>query len=119
MTPHLLTLAASVAISNKIDHRNHRLGAVGVRRDGIIVSARNGAQKVNKYYQYQPSIHAETRCLRKMDQGGIIYIARVMRDGSMGLARPCISCQMFLRAKKIRKAIYSISDNEYGVLDFQ
>jgi len=114
--PHLLRLAASVATSpHSIDHRNHRLGAVGVRRDGIIVSARNGAQKVNNFYQSMPSIHAEVRCLRKMDMGGVIYVARVASEG-LALARPCPTCQRILKGKKIKKVVYSISDLEYGTL---
>lgn len=116
MLPHLLRLAARVAISPNSDHRNHKLGAIGVRRDGIIVSARNGAQKVNNFYQHTPQLHAEVRCLRKMDMGGEMFIARVLSDGSLALARPCPSCQVFLRGKKIKKVIYSISDLEYGTL---
>jgi hypothetical protein len=47
-----------------------------------------------------------------------MYVARMLRlDGSLALARPCEICQEVLKDYGIRRAIYTISDNEYGVLE--
>lgn len=120
MIPHYLKLAAQVAIlpPQFKDNRTYRLGSLGIRKDGVIVSARNGALfgQPPEHYKKVPQLHAEIRCLRKMDCGGIVYVSRIKADGTLALARPCPICQAFLKAKRIKKVIYSISDIEYGTL---
>lgn len=116
----LITLAASVAVPKiNNDPRNFWLGAVGVRTDGVIVSAKNGACKESlaqgSGWSF-PQCHAEFRCVKKMDRGGIVYVARVARDGSLAMAKPCRDCETLLRNKGIRRAYYSIGPTEYGVM---
>lgn len=117
----LLRLAANTAIQppSKVvkDHRLFLLGAVGVRNDGTVVFSRNGAVRTDTPRAF-PAAHAETRLLRKMDRGGIVYVARVSKiDGRMLMARPCKDCMAVLKAHKIRKIYYSISEIEYGTTD--
>lgn len=74
--------------------RHFLVGAVAIRRDGAIVTARNDAAP-----HPAPSAHAEARLLRKTGRSPIIVlVVRVTRDGEMALARPCESCQRKLRA---------------------
>jgi hypothetical protein len=116
----LILLAASVAISKlENDPRNFLLGAVGVRNDGIIVSARNGPAQESKAHGQGwsfPQCHAEYRCVKKMDRGGTIYVARVSRNGQLAMSKPCIACETLLKNKGIVRAFYSISPTEYCVM---
>lgn len=106
----LFSLAARAALLRD-DERIHRLGAVGVRRDGVLVLAANGPAR-NKL----PAAHAEARLTRKLDSGSEVYVTRATAHG-YGLARPCGACQVRLRSKGVRRAYYTVSDTEYGVLE--
>lgn len=128
----LLQLAAEYSHSNSKDARTYLLGAVGVRKDGRIVHARNEAVfdtidfwnaregKRSKYSIYRrfPESHAEARLTRKLGYGAIVYVSRVSRGtGGLAIARPCQHCQAILKAYRVRYAYYTISDNQWGRLD--
>lgn len=117
---HLLHQAAEVALpSSDIDYRDYWLGAVGVREDGVIVSAKNGAASFRttiKSYQLLPTSHAEGRVLRKLGKGGTIFVARVSKkDRCWAMARACSICQVQLKAAKVKRVYYTIDSNHYGV----
>ena len=107
----MLSLAAGTAM-RKDDCRSFKLGAIGLRNDGTIVSALNGPAP-NKCSQ----VHAEARLCQKLTPGSTVWVARIRHDGTLGMARPCPSCQRRLRSIGVDKVIYTISDNEHGVLD--
>ena len=105
------SIAADVAHRKK-DGRAHYVGAVGIRSDGRLVTASNGPSE-NRL----PACHAEARLMRKMDFYGTVYVSRKTSVGYR-LSRPCPSCQRALRAKRIKRVYYTISDTEYGVLEW-
>ncbi len=111
-----LRLAAEVACL-KDDARDHRLGAVGIRSDGVVVAAFNGTGYNGKSSKPFPPMHAEARLARKLDFYSTVYVARQMRKQGLGLARPCAACQRALRRKRVERVYYTISDDEYGVLE--
>lgn len=118
----LLRQAAVVALpTHDYDHRDYWLGAIGIREDGVLVSAKNGAVEFNttvKNHQLLPSSHAEGRVLRKLGKGGIVFVARVSKkNGQLAMALPCSVCQTRLRAFKVRKVYYSINNTQYGIWD--
>jgi tRNA(Arg) A34 adenosine deaminase TadA len=105
--------ARRVAVKRK-DGRSYLFGAVGVRRDGTKVVSRNGASRSKGF-----RCHAEARLCRKLDIGSVIWVVRVSRrDGSFRLARPCVHCEKILRQSGVRRCFYSISETEYGTLEF-
>jgi tRNA(Arg) A34 adenosine deaminase TadA len=112
----MLAEAAGVAVKNrsrKIDNRTFLLGAVGERRDGVLVSACNIAAP-----DYAPHHHAETRLARKLTPNSTVWVARIARkDGSWAMARPCAGCEMRLRQSGVKRVVYTIGPNEWGVLD--
>jgi tRNA(Arg) A34 adenosine deaminase TadA len=121
----LLRLAAKYSLSNTKDERHFLLGAVGVRKDGRIVHARNDAIldtynrdkpcRFNVYKRF-PECHAENRLTRKLDFGATVYVARVRRgDGMLAMARPCVCCSAVLRAFRVKKVFYTIDPIKYGV----
>lgn len=60
--------------------------------------------------------HAEIRLARKLDFGAEVYVVRILRNGHLANARPCINCQNTLRLRGITKCYYSINTTEYGCL---
>lgn len=93
--------------------RAYRFAVIGVRYDGAIVRSRNLSTKTPEH-----RAHAESRIVRKLDVGAVIYIARVLKDGNPALARPCKKCQNVLRAHGIKKAYFTIGIDEWGCMEF-
>lgn len=101
----LARLAAEVA-GKRNDHRDHQLGAIGIRSDGAIVHARNLPSDRQNY-----DLHAEARLAQKLDVGAIVLVVRQRRDGTLGLAKPCKRCQARLRNRGVA-AVYYSDNNE-------
>jgi len=98
----------------RLDNRNFILGAVGIRKDGAKVFSRNGANRNRDFRS-----HAEARLCRKLDQGSVVWVVRVSRNGALASARPCEHCQKILRSTGVKRCFYSVSNSEYGVLEFK
>jgi tRNA(Arg) A34 adenosine deaminase TadA len=110
----MLNLAASVAAEgqSRHDNRSFFLGAVGMRRDGVIVSARNIAAT-----DVTPTAHAEARVVKKLTCDSIVWVARVGRGaGNWALARPCNKCMLRMLTAGVRKVVYTIAPNEWGII---
>ena len=103
-----LTLAAHAA--GPRDQRTYRIGAVAVRRDGAVVSARNGSAE-----RRTPEIHAEARISRKLDLFATVYVARVSAADNWALARPCPDCMRTL-ARKSATVYWTVGPGEYHCL---
>lgn len=73
------------------------------------------------YRDFHVTTHAEMDAVmqvrHKTDLNGArIYVARSRKIGDTGLARPCLICQHMLHSHGIKRAYYTISDEEYGVM---
>lgn len=119
MLPILIAASRIAMPKNGNDQRNFWLGSIGIRNDGVSVSAKNGASVFSasvETYHLNPNSHAEGRVLRKLGKHGIVYVARVSRkDHSLAMARPCSMCQIRLRAFNVRKVFYTIDDHHFGI----
>jgi tRNA(Arg) A34 adenosine deaminase TadA len=106
-------MAGKLAVA-KEDERAFLLGAVAVRKDGAMVFASNSvSQEPNR------RAHAEHRISHKIDQGSTVYVARIrLLNGEFAMARPCWDCHKILKSKRVKRVYYTISNNEYGVIDF-
>ena len=100
----MLSLAAKVAILRK-DKRAFRLGAIGIRQDGTLVSSPNGPA-VSPDVQH----HAEARLSHKLDRGATVYVVRVAKDGSWACAKPCYPCMCLMAARGVKKVYWSECD---------
>jgi hypothetical protein len=107
----MLLIAAGVSL-RKSDGRAFRLGAVGRRNDGALVASSNGPSPFPA-----PDAHAEARLTHKLNPGSTVWVSRVRRDGTLGMARPCPSCERRLRAAGVSRVVYTISDTEHGVIN--
>ena len=109
-------MAAVAAKENpeKYDNRAFYLGAVGLRNDGLIVTAKNVAAT-----DIVRTHHAEVRVIRKLTPNSIIWVARVSRvDGKWTTSRPCSSCQRRMKNAGVKKVVYTISPDEWGTIQF-
>lgn len=111
----MLAMAADVARDNpeRFDNRAFWLGAVGLRNDGVIVSAKNVAAT-----DIVPTHHAEARVVKKMTPDSTIWVARVSRStGNWTMARPCSGCQRRMKTAGVRKVVYTIDPEEWGTIN--
>jgi tRNA(Arg) A34 adenosine deaminase TadA len=104
----LLQVASQVADLTADPCRKAIIGAVAVRKDGVMVASRNGSAK-----DKCPSIHAEIRALRKSGFGATVYVSRIKRDGSLAMAKPCPYCMAALRARGVEMVYYTVSNTEW------
>lgn len=116
----MLHLAAKIAlpvIDN--DKRSFYLGCVGIRNDGVIVSARNGAVEFSdtiKVNQLIPSSHAEGRVLRKLGKRGTMFVSRVAKGTKkLAMSCPCGLCQVRIKAFDVKRVYYTINEFQYGI----
>lgn len=105
-----LVIAGAVATRRK-DSRAFFLGAVAIRSDGAIVKSANIPTKGPT-----KQAHAEFRLSKKINIGSIVFVARLRRDGSFSLAKPCKNCLNALKRKKVKNIYYSISNHKYGMI---
>jgi tRNA(Arg) A34 adenosine deaminase TadA len=104
-------IASQVADISTDIKRKAFIGAVAIRRDGTMVVSRNGATPWPN--GKSPSSHAEGRILRKSGYGATVYVARVKRNGSLALARPCQYCMPALRARGVEMVYWTIDNTEW------
>jgi len=105
-------LAAEEAVKNRAFHtRNHQLGCVAVRGDGAMVKASNGPTPVPTR-----EMHAEYRVSKKMDYDATVYVVRVLKDGSYGMAMPCADCLKAMKSKRVKRIYFTIDNDNYGVI---
>ena len=110
-----------ISNSAKSDYKScHYIMAMGNRSDGVKVFSSNGAAK---YSEGDLDIkikigHAEQKLVRKLDKGSEVYVARLLKDGSFALAKPCKMCRSLMKFKGVSRAYYTIGPAEYGVIDF-
>lgn len=105
-----LQLAADIS-RLKDDGRTYFHGAVGVRRDGVLVAAYNGNPKTPT-----PPAHAEARLLRKLGKGGFVFVVRTLADGTWANSLPCVDCYNALKARGVVCCWYSNSHGSFSVL---
>ena len=67
-------------------------------------------------------LHAEIDAIRKAKslgeniEGCDIYVARILRNNSLALAKPCKGCFKCIKDHGITNIFYSIKDYEYGTI---
>lgn len=124
----LFNVAKSVAATSK--HPKARVGAALVH-DGHVVSVGVNGKKSHPLQAHYNSfrydddggmtkhlMHAEIEAIVKArsylhhisSRDIQIYVYRVMKDGSKGMARPCAGCMQALRDFGIKEVYYSTND---------
>lgn len=109
---HLINIAAEVADITADRNRKAFIGAVAIRRDGVMVHSRNSA--VYSPNAKNPPAHGESRLMSRAGLYSEVYVARVKRDGSLAMAKPCPRCMAIMRSHRVEMVYYSISPTEWG-----
>ena len=109
----MFQLAATIAKRTAGKRRNFLLGAIGIRNDGVLVSASN-----LPVTRKTPEAHAEYRVSRKLDVGAVVYVARKNRVGRLCNAKPCFRCESAMRSRGVKRCFYTISNTKFGILTF-
>ena len=102
--------AARLAARDR-DGRSYFVGAVGLRRDGARVAARNGHARFP-----EPAAHAEARLCQKLDVGATVWVARMTSGGRWALAKPCPHCEVTLRRRGVARVVYTTGPDSYEVV---
>lgn len=121
MLERLLEAARFALTDDPNDVREALIGAIGERTDGAIVFSRNSAVldttgNTGEPFCFAPC-HAEWRLAKKLDTGSTVYVARVKKDGTLAMARPCGDCERVLRSRKVVRVYFTVSPVSYGVWD--
>ena len=106
-----LLIASQIADFNTDRKRKSFLGALAVRRDGVLVYSRNGST-LNPI-GVNPSMHAEARVLRKAGYGSTIFVSRIRKDSSLGMAKPCTYCMAALKARGVETVYWTINNDDW------
>jgi len=74
--------------------------------------------------EFNISTHAEMHAVDQVRQktdlkGCKIFVARILKNDEPAISRPCCICQYVLYAHGIRKAYYTIGNDEYGVMNIK
>lgn len=127
-----LRQARQKALDHEFDEFQEFFLCALIVKGGTVVSTGFNNQNTNQFVEhyanlargrrdYCLSTHAEMDAVLKVRnktdlRGTKIYVARVKADGSIGMSRPCCICQQVLYNYGIKRAFYTINDNEYGVM---
>lgn len=124
ITRHLKYLRLAEQQAQSSNYERWPVGAVLVRGGRLLTGASNSLRNPANMdgIQYEEcSTHAEVAAIRraKKTQGTTIYVARLMRTGGVGLAKPCSLCQTALIKAGVRQAIWTIDETSYGTTIFR
>jgi len=106
----LLHAAGQVAIKRR-DGRQYNVGAIGRRQDGKLVHSRNSVTQFPN-----SKLHAEARLVLRLGKGApVVYVARfVFGTKTLGMAKPCPTCEAILRSYGVRKVVYTTGPSSYA-----
>ena len=117
---------------------NFRHGAVCFKRGAIYGFGHNDNNKViswarapqarveNKNFKCQDkyfSTHAEIAALHNVNAdcvvGSTLLVVRITKSNELALSEPCSKCLFVLKKRGIRKCIFSIGPDIFGILTFK
>jgi deoxycytidylate deaminase len=106
-------LNLALKIAAKSDHPFYRMGAVLVKGNRVISIGLN-KHKTNPNQLshhgagYAGSIHAELDAMISNNTVGCdLYVARIMANGTAGMAKPCQNCMKLCYAYGIKKVFFT------------
>ena len=108
----LLNDALAAAISSK-STMCFKLGAVVAHKGRVVGTGTNCSLRSKYGREYHVSLHAEmAACLDAMSRtrnirGMEVYVARVLKNGEMAIAKPCMMCLKRLIEYGVKRVCYS------------
>jgi deoxycytidylate deaminase len=98
-------------LSQKSDHRQHRLGCILVKGNSLIGLGFNQNKTHTKSTNEFRTLHAEVSAIVNANEedlyGSVAYVYRETKSGALGLSKPCAACENMLRSFGIKKVYYT------------
>jgi deoxycytidylate deaminase len=101
--------------------KGYRLGATLVKNSQVVSVGYNQykTHPALAPYSLYPYLHAESHAILRHGtdncNGLHLYVARIRRDGSFAMAKPCRPCRDLIMDVGIRKVYYTRDDNIIGI----
>ena len=116
-----LCVAAATRSTGVGRTNNNRLGAVVFNKSKTSVGWNSYKTHPNlRHYEY-PCLHAEAHAMIKFGldncNGCDILVTRILRNGSLTMAKPCNECQQLMRTYGIRNTYYTDWQGQVKRLD--
>lgn len=112
---HHRWLARTIALARSSRHRQ-KMAATAVQGGRVIIGAVNSLRNHPRQVDWEScSRHAEAGLTRADIEGATIYVARLKRDGTPGLARPCRRCMERLLEAGARQVVWTAGNGCAGV----
>lgn len=94
---------------------HHQVGAVCALNGNVVSKGCNSGKRQRFNRQMVLSSHAELSVIWKVRRRTFrgkadIYVVRVLKDGTVGNARPCQECVNIMRCAGIRRVYYSTDE---------
>jgi len=115
---------AAIRVARAISNQKFRLGCVIFRGKNLISLGFNNMTKTHpKASRYRTqTIHAELAALIGTDskelRGSIAFVARIGLAGNLRLAKPCKTCEIYLREYGLRGVWYTVNDATMEYMKF-
>ena len=96
-------------------HNNVRIGAILINKKQVIASGINSYDThtaMTRFHRF-PFTHAEARSVIRVGvyqnscKDMTIFVARIKKDNSLGMSRPCSGCMQLLRYVGVKRIIYT------------
>ena len=124
MSEYHVKLAVSMARKSV---SRFRLGAVLARKNRVLSTGFNDMRKTHPLQQkfsldksFTLGLHAEVHTCIGVSAadllGADLYVARILRDGSIALAKPCNVCTKFIQDVGIRRVYFTKENGELEVM---
>lgn len=105
----------ALTMARKSQYKTFKVGACLARGRRIISAGYNQSKTNPLTLRLQNKLimglHAEMHACLGVDpkslKGASIYVVRIRRSATIGLAKPCKECQRFLREVGVKKAYYT------------
>lgn len=117
---HFLNIAIEAAKNSDCRVRH---GAVLVKNGNVLSigtnKMRNHPNVLGEFTKNKASYHAEAAALSRVQDpsGAVLYSARVFRNGTPALAKPCMECQTLIDSYGIKRTIFTVDARAVGVVE--
>ena len=124
MESHNITRHMELAVraAHNGQHRQHQMGAI-LTHSGRIISIGMNSHKSHPKMGRVKTLHAEVSCLigvRYQDlKGSTMYVARVNKNGKVGMAKPCSICQAVLAEYNVLRIYYTNSAGQIEKMELK
>ena len=122
----MIKQTVELALQMPVKASQQRLAAICVDRKGkVLGKGKNSYTRTHPLQKHfaivagiseeKMFIHAELSAMLRCRDKEIhtIYVARVLKDDTISLARPCAACMKALKAFGVEKVIYTLSEECY------